>query len=68
MRTIILLCVGLFILVWNALFGNQNWATYGVGLMLCGFPMVINLDNVLRSAPPKPLAPPESSPVKETVS
>ena len=65
LRTVILLCVGLFILIWNAIFGNQNMATYVVGLMLCGFPMVLNLDNLIRPNQPPPLAAPPVEPVKE---
>ena len=68
-RTVVLLCVGLFILIWNAMFGNQSMATYVVGLMLCGFPIVLNLDNLIRPAPPPPLIPPAPvEPVKEPVS
>ena len=71
MRTVVLLFVGLFILVWNAIFGNQNMATYVVGLMLCGFPIVLNLDNLIRPTNvvrpplPPPLPPPDALPVPE---
>lgn len=66
-RAVVLLCVGLFILIWNALFGNQNMATYVVGLMLCGFPLVLNLDNLIRPTQPPPLAP-STPPAKEVAS
>lgn len=70
LRTVILLCVGLFILVWNAIFGNQNMATYVVGLMLCGFPIVLNLDNLIRPSQSQSLtsSTPPTEPAKESTS
>lgn len=65
-RTSVLLIVGIGLLIWNAVFGTQNAATFVVGLMLCGFPLVLNLDNLIRASPvPVVPAPPVPVPATE---
>ena len=69
-RTAILLGVGIFLVVWNAILGDQNTPTFVVGLMFCGFPVVLNVDQAIRAQSllrrPVPPASPDPDPVRET--
>ena len=57
-RTIILLIVGVGLVIYNAVIGDHYYPTFIVALMFCGFPFVLNLDELLRKTPVAP-------PVKE---
>lgn len=63
-RTAILFVVGLGMAIYNAVLGDHNFPTFIVALMFCGFPFVINLDEVIRKAPIS-VVPPPAEPVKE---
>lgn len=68
-RTWVLFCVGTGLIVWNGVWGDHNVPTFVVGLMFCGFPFVINLDQLLKGAtvasPPDVLVPAPPAPTKE---
>jgi hypothetical protein len=65
-RTAILFVAGLGMAIYNAVLGDHNYPTFIVALMFCGFPFIINLDEIIRKAPISVATPPpEIDPVKE---
>lgn len=51
-RTSILLAVGVFGIVWEVVVNDTDRPALLVGLlMLCGFPLVMNVDKLIKSVP-----------------
>lgn len=47
--------VGLGLIIWNAVWDDQNAATFTVGLVLCGIPATLRLDRLSKMLPgPEP--------------
>lgn len=76
-RTTLLLALGVFVILWETVVQNTDRPyVLIVGLMLCGFPYVLNLDKLLRGFIPAPISgiqpvpPPDvpPPPVKEAAS
>lgn len=63
-RTGVLFTVGVGMAIYNAAWGDHNYPTFIVALMFCGFPFVINLDELIHKSPIQ-VAPPPSEPVEK---
>lgn len=79
-RTAVLFVVGVGGIIWETVHENTDRpALLILFLMLCGFPLVLNLDNLIRVEPPKlatspvqpppvtlPITPAQTLPVEES--
>lgn len=66
LRTAVLLAVGIFVIMYETVVsGTDRPALLIVGLMLCGFPIVINLDKVMRGV--IKVEPADPPPARESV-
>lgn len=63
-RTTVLFLVGVGLAIYNSVIGDHNFPTFIVALMFCGFPFVINLDEIIKKTPIA-VAPPPGQPDEE---